>query len=288
MFYTINGGGLTAVITDAGAQLISLKDKFGKELMWQPRAGFWLDVSPVLFPICGALLDGGYDYNGTHYDMSGHGFAYKRFFTLKELTDSSVTFELKASADTKKIYPFDFTLTAAYSLANDELSAVFTVKNDDADTLPYMFGWHPGFAIDEGEYSEYYLDYGKDAELSVHWLNGRFAEPVAKPFPLTDGKWRMDTARIYCNDTIILDGAKGYCALCRDGVSRKIELFWGNNIPVFCVWKWPDDSARYVCLEPWTGMSNDGVTKENFETRKMERLLPGAMEKYEYKIRLTY
>jgi galactose mutarotase-like enzyme len=98
----------------------------------------------------------------------------------------------------------------------------------------------------------------------------------------------MDTERIYCNDTIILDGAKGYCALCRDGVSRKIELFWGNNIPVFCVWKWPDDSARYVCLEPWTGMSNDGVTKENFETRKMERLLPGAEEKYEYKIKLTY
>lgn len=288
MFYTIKGGGLSAVITDAGAQLISLKDKSGKEIMWQPREGFWLDVSPVLFPICGALLDGGYDYKGKHYEMKGHGFAHTRFFSLKEFTDNSVSFELKASADTKEIYPFDFTLTAEYSICEDGFSAVFTVKNEGEDTLPYMFGWHPGFALGEGEYSEYYLDYGKTAELSVHWLDGRFARPESEPFALTGGKWRMDTKRIYCNDTIVLEGAKGYCALCRDNASRKIELSWSENIPVFCVWKWPDDNARYVCLEPWTQMPNDGVTSENFETRKMERLLPGAQEKYRYKIKITY
>ena len=288
MFYTIKGGGLTAVITDAGAQLISLRDKFGKEIMWTPTPGYWLNVATVLFPVCGALLNQEYTYEGKIYPMTGHGFAHSRFFKMTSLSDSAVTFELKASLDTKEIYPFDFTLQATYSLGEDGFSAVFTVKNDGDDTLPYMFGWHPGFALEECDYKDYYLDFGKNTELAVHRLNGPFANPKSEPFPLDNGIWRIDTARIYCNDTIILDGANGYCALCRDGVSRKIELFWSDNIPVFCVWKWADDNARYICLEPWTGMSNDGKTKEDFATRKMERLLPGEDEKYEYKIKITY
>ncbi len=288
MNYKIKNDKITCIISEFGAELLSVKDKFGKEIMWEGNPDYWGEVSPLLFPTCGSLLNDEYEYKGKKYFLDGHGFAKRNIFDITEESDDSIKMVLKSSLDTKQLYPFDFTLTAEYKVIGDALHAVFTVKNDGNEIMPYMFGWHPGFALDEGEYEDYYLDFGKVGELSLHRLNGKFTNPKSEPFKLDGGIWQLNTEELYGYATIILQGANGNCALCRRGESRKYELSWSDNIPVFCVWKRNDDRARYICLEPWSDMPNDGISPENFETRKMRRLAPNESATYTYKINIVY
>ena len=58
MNYTIENEELILVISSHGAEVRSLKDKkTGREYMWCGDAAHWGRVSPVLFPIVGAVKD---------------------------------------------------------------------------------------------------------------------------------------------------------------------------------------------------------------------------------------
>ena len=55
-------------------------------------------------------------------------------------------------------------------------------------------------------------------------------------------------------------------------------------MPYLCVWKDEFNEAKFVCLEPWSDIPADGVTPENFDTRKMSRLSKGKSESYTCKL----
>ncbi|MBM6691385.1 aldose 1-epimerase family protein, partial [Fusobacterium mortiferum] len=78
-----------------GAEIHSLVLKeTGDEYIWQADARYWQRHAPVLFPFVGKLKNGQYEYDGSVYNMTGHGFARDMDFTLIEQTDSSLTYEL--------------------------------------------------------------------------------------------------------------------------------------------------------------------------------------------------
>ncbi|TIU07112.1 MAG: aldose 1-epimerase family protein, partial [Mesorhizobium sp.] len=51
---TLDGDGISATVVGQGAELVSLRDAEGAELLWQAGPE-WRRHSPVLFPIVGRL-----------------------------------------------------------------------------------------------------------------------------------------------------------------------------------------------------------------------------------------
>ena len=138
----------TMTISTLGAEMISLKNAEGKELIWQnPDGKYWGDHAPILFPICGAIKDAKGIYKGKEYPTKMHGFALTSEFKVADLSDTKITLTLTDSEATKAQYPFDFKFTVTYSLDADKITFGAKVENTGNDVLPYSFGWHPGFRL---------------------------------------------------------------------------------------------------------------------------------------------
>lgn len=275
---------LTVSVNTLGAEIISVIGTDGFEYIWNGE--HWSGHAPLLFPVCGSLLDNKYSFGGKEYSMAKHGFARRSEFEVKELSDTRAVLSLSASEATRAIYPFEFTLTAEYSIQGNRLSAVFTVKNCGEGVMPFAFGWHPAFNLGgEGDIEGFYVDFGCDGPLVMHPLaNGPFLSGEEITFPLSDGAYRLNEKQIYENDTLILTGSAGSARLYGFGDIHEVTLSWSDNLPYLCIWKWPDSTARYLCLEPWTNVAADGITPENFDTRVMQRLGGGESASYEYTV----
>ena len=267
MNYTIKNKYYTLTVSDLGAEMVSLKNNLGKELLWQSYSDeLWSDHAPLLFPVCGQLKDKGYVYKGIRYDMSGHGFVKYSTFIPASIENEKILFALYSNEETKKQYPFDFILYATYELREKEIIFSFTVKNQSQEELPYMFGWHPGFVLPTSECRdiESYKIYFGDEYKKVTWTplqHGCFARPYGEDYSI----------KLFADD---------------DDFS--LLMSWSDNLPYLCVWKEPENAAKFICLEPWSDTPNNGEDEENFESRKMQRLLPGKSETYSYKLNFNW
>jgi len=219
--------------------------------------------------------------------MQIHGISPYSEFALINKEESSVTLCLKSSDESKRIYPFDFELVVNYSLCNNQLFADFTINNTDNKTLPYMFGWHPGFNLDsKAEVNDFTFDFGKDAkDISIHTvIDRKFILDEVAPFPHNQGIHRINEAELDELDTLILDGVPGYVRVYSEKAPHAVTLEWSDNIAHLAVWRMPMTGARYLCLEPWTDLPADGTKDECFETKKMQRLAPKRKETYSYEV----
>lgn len=289
MIHELKSDKLTVKIDELGAELKSARAG-DEEYMWSGDPKYWEDVCPVLFPICGRLLNNTYTLAGKSYNMNPHGFAPKSHFEVTKKEDSRLTLTLKENEETLKQYPFSFTLTADYTLLGDTLSAVFTVKNDSDRVMPYMFGWHPGFSLplEGGDIEDFRVKMPGKTNLKWHKLQHVcFASPVAVDFPIENEEYVVDEEVLYAYDTMIFADAARVTELYSPRFSRKITLSYSDNLPYYCIWKEAVSDARFLCLEPWSGTPADGETPENFDTRKMSRLLPGECESYSYQVKFN-
>lgn len=284
MIYTLKNDKLEVKVKSLGAELISVISKDGFEYIWQGKE--WPKHSPVLFPICGALLGGKYVYNAREYSLEKHGFAKLYDFALKEVTDTSLTLVLESNEETLALYPFEFTLTACFTIDENVLKVVFSIDNTGKQIMPYMFGWHPAFALGgEAPIGSFYVDFGDRKELYRHTLqNGPFINPFYTSYPINNGKYYLNEEEIYANDTMIFKDAPTKVVLAGGEQERKLTLEYSDNLSYLCIWKYPSSSARYLCLEPWSDVPSDGETPENFLSRPMSRISPSEIEDYEYTV----
>ncbi len=283
MDYILKNNKLTVSISDNGAELRSVKSADGYEYIWCGDERYWKDRAPVLFPICGQILDKKFTAGGKEYHMNGHGFAKKSLFKVVEQSDCSVTMKLIQNEDTLAEYPFDFDLTCKFSISENSLTADFTVKNTGDKVLPYMLGWHPGFALEgDAEIESYTLDFeGKNSLIWYPLQNGPFVRPYGEPYGINEG-YTLNEDEIYKNDTMIFVGTGDKTRLHSPEADHSLEFSWSENLPYFCVWKDDTSDARFVCLEPWSDVPSPGDKPENFDERKMSRLAPGESETYSY------
>lgn len=284
MIYTLKNDKLTAQINSLGAELSSVISASGYEYIWQGAE--WKKHAPVLFPICGALLDSKFTFKGREYPMEKHGFAKVSEFELVEACDTSLTLALKSTAQTLEIYPFEFTLTAKYSLEDNKLIASYTVENNGKQIMPYMFGWHPAFTLGGSrEIGSFYVEFEGKKQLSRHTLqHGPFVNPFYISYPLKNNRYYLNEEEIYENDTMIFRDVPTTVRLAGGYQKHAITLSYSRNLPYLCIWKAPTSAARYICLEPWSDIPSDGETAENFLSRQMSRISPSEKEEYLYSV----
>lgn len=113
--------------------------------------------NPILFPICGRLVDNQYSLDGENdFTMGIHGFARDLPWTVTNVTvgegdfssdSASMTLELLDNENTYLQYPFRFKYTIEYRLTGMSLSVKAFIVNRGEEPMPVGAGYHPYFYI---------------------------------------------------------------------------------------------------------------------------------------------
>jgi len=290
MNYTLKNEYYTMTVSDMGAEIVSLKSPKGYEFLWQGGKDLWSMQAPLLFPLCGSYANQRYTIRGKERHIGLHGFALKSLFELVEKTEYSIEFRLKENEATLEEFPYEFLLSAKYTLCGEDILFEAKVKNNSDAVMPYMFGWHPGFNLptDNGQDTENYeIALGVDKVL---WTpldeNGNFYTDTPKEYKLTGGSWLVNTKEIYPNDTMIFTSHKNEAKMFAKGHSYELTMSWSENLPTLCIWKEPLDETKFLCVEPWCEFNKDGIDDDNFDKRRVPRLAPGEENNYFFKFKV--
>lgn len=263
---------LTVKITEAGAELSSVKSADGIEYMWQADPKYWGRHAPVLFPIVGRLKDDQFTVAGQPYHMGQHGFARDNDFTVVAHTATSATLELTDSAETRKMFPFAFRLRLIYTLNDHELTVGYEVHNPANQELLFSVGGHPAFNVPladpAGRLENYTLTVAPKKvyphiPLQAPLNDADNADDIdfTKPLPLTRDFFK--------DDAVILDLGRQETTLMLSsdlddhGVAMTIE-----DAPYVGTWSPYPGDAPFVCLEPWWGIA-DNVNADGQLRHKM-------------------
>ncbi|MCQ2409370.1 MAG: aldose 1-epimerase family protein [Clostridia bacterium] len=291
MDYKLFNDYLTVVISDAGAELMSIKTRDGAEYLWQGNAEFWGGRAYNLFPICGRIWEGKYTYNGKTYEglKSPHGFIRKSVANeVNVLGDRCVEFIFKSDEETKKFYPFDFIYTLRYTLKANRVVMSINVKNTGDNEMIFALGGHPGFnvPIERGNFEDYYLDFEDGAEAKqVYMSDACFATERLDKFRLEKGRILRLYHELFDRDAIVLTDIRDSITLKNEEDTRQVRVSFPAEMKYVGIWHSPKKEAPFVAIEPWTSLpAYDGVT-DDLETKKdMFKLEKGGEKNLEWEI----
>ncbi len=270
MLYTIKSEEMTYKIVGLGAELQSAQDRGGFEYIWQ-GGEIWNGHSPVLFPLCGRLKDNRYTYGGKEYRMVCHGVFPASTPEVVSAERSKIVFRLTDSEETLKAYPFPFSLTLTYRARANTLYVGAVIENRGDTPMPFMYGAHPAINVplDEGlSFEDYKIDFGvSDIYINPLTPGIPYVNPTKESFALPDGEYTLSERDIADKDTLVLSGLSGSARLYSPRGKRSVILRFDEGFEYLCLWKMPSPDAKYICIEPWSGIPQDGLVDEVFETR---------------------
>ena len=254
---TIQNDKLRATFNNLGAELVSLINiETGKEIMWSGNPDFWSGISPVLFPIIGALKNEQYIFDDQTYELPRHGFARRRIFAVKESSENEVVFELTSDEESLKIYPFQFSLEIKYTLAANKLNVDYLVKNLSQKQMYFSLGAHPGFAIDTENglnYNDYEIAFSNDDELQIHPLVDNLISNQTQTIDL-ENKVLPLSYELFSKDALVTTNMRSKELILRNNKNHHKVIFTFSNFPYFGIWA--AKNADFVCLEPWQGIAD--------------------------------
>lgn len=287
MLYELKNDQLTVTFNDMGGVLHSVRRE-DCEYLWQGNPEYWNGRAPILFPICGRLIDGKYTYGGKTFEMKIHGFARFVPFETKIVSDKEIVFTLTANEETLAQYPFPFVLTISYRLEGSEIISDIVMKNIGDTVMPCTVGAHPGFNIPldgKGEFTDFYLEFGESCSPDqLVFSDTCFQTGKKTAFPLVDGKCLPLRHTLFDNDAIFLARMADSVTLKSEKTERFVRLSY-PKMPYLGIWHKPRTEAPYVCIEPWCGLpSFDGVVDDLATKSDMFRLQPGEEKVLTYSI----
>ena len=282
MNYTISNDQIEVVISDVGAELMSVKSKKdGTEFLWQGDPTFWGGRAYNLFPICGRLADGKYTYEGETYEMNLHGFVRKSVLDATPLARDRIDFGLRSDERTLKMYPFDFEYHICYSLEGSTVRMAISVINHTESSMPFALGGHPGFNVPlagEGKFEDWRLEFCPECEPThIIFSDACLTTEEKEPFPLEEGKILRLRHDLFDRDAVVLSGASRKVALKSDVSAHSVTVEVPDAMKYLGIWHAPKKEAPYVCIEPWTSLpAYDGKVDDLATKRDMFELSPLA------------
>lgn len=285
----ITSGELSALINPLGAELWSLTDAKGRELMTNADPAYWTGRAPLLFPIVGRLCNDSYSLEGREYALPKHGFARRMDFAIVEQSDTSVRFRLDADEETRRVYPFDFRLEASFAVNETSLFMTVAVVNQDGIDMPFSLGFHPAFAWPlpyGGGKDQHMILFEEDEPAPIRRLAGEtgLIAPERFPSPVSNNGL-VPTHEMFEEDALIWDRLE----------SRRLK--WGvpgrpsldlhfPDTPWLGIWQKP--GANYLCIEPWAGMADPlDFNGDIWMKPGIIRLAPGAQREFHLNVRLV-
>lgn len=248
---------LTASIAPLGAELWSLADAQGRQLMTDADPAFWTGRAPLLFPIVGALAGDAYRLGDRTFSMAKHGFARRSEFALIEADGAHALFRLEASEATRAQYPFEFRLDMGFALKGATLAMTATVSNLGDTEMPFSFGYHPAFAWPlpyGGAAEDHRVVFERDEPAPIRRLDlaTGLVLPETQPNPVV-GNIYAPTHSDFEADALIWYQLASRSLIYGVPGQPRLRIDFPDT-PMLGIWQKP--GARYLCIEPWAGIAD--------------------------------
>jgi galactose mutarotase-like enzyme len=273
---SITSGALTAQIDPHGAQLSSLRTQDSSDLLWNGDPAVWAGRAPLLFPIVGVLAGGVYRLGSKTYPLSRHGFARDKIFTLQNLSPSSAAFILRADESTYSVYPFQFELEVRYEFSGATLALTTAIRNLGAADMPASFGYHPGFCwpLPFGQRrAAHFIEFETDEPAAVRRIDAvGLLTPMRHPTPIANRRLELTDA-LFQEDVLIFDQVKSRSVSYGSHQGPRLRIGF-SDASYLGVWTKP--GARFVCIEPWHGITDPEGLPGDLMQKPGVRVLKGG------------
>lgn len=282
---------LTIKINTMGAELCSIVDNKTKiEYLWDGKPEYWARRSPVLFPIVGGLKNKQYQYKGTVYSMGQHGFARDKEFNVAKQDSISAWFQLQADEETKKCYPFLFSLEIGYQLKERTIDVIWKVTNQDNKTLYFSIGGHPAFFCPinkQGKQTDYYIGFDTAKPLTLTSINENSLAKEEKTQLTTEDGFLKITDHLFDQDALVIEGNQAQ-KVCLANAEKKPYITVTFDAPLFGVWSPAKKNAPFICIEPWYGRCDSETFNGTLEEREWgNELEPNGIFEKMYQITIN-
>jgi galactose mutarotase-like enzyme len=284
MSHTIRSDGICATIKADGAELCSLKNRVGLELLWQARPA-WPRHSPILFPVVGRLKNDELRHQGKIYPMTQHGFARDRKFSWSERGPRSCTLVLTDDAATRLHFPCAFQLAVTYAVEETHLDVGFKVTNTGDEALPASLGGHPAFnwPLLPGLPKEAYgISFSNEELKPIRRLKDGLLRAKPESTPIR-GKFLALSEQLFGNDAVILDRPASTTICYAADRGPAIKMCW-QGFRELGIWSKPQGAA-FVCIEPWYGFASPSDFDGEFIDKPgLMHIAPAATRILKYRI----
>lgn len=208
----------------------------------RPRCGV-----PFLFPIFGRLSDWKYIWDGKEYSMDIHGFGHTSVWQVAEHTADSLKLVLEANEETLLQYPFRFRVTLTFRAENGAVSILQTYENLGETPMPYNFGFHPYFRVEDLSH----IQVESTAETHADFMNGKMT-------PLGHGTVGVTLPEGAPETGAALLGVTGPTILHIPEEGRELTIKFSPDYPQHILWN--QGGKPFLCVEPINGTA-DGLNK---------------------------
>ena len=277
MRYTISNDFLTVEIDSMGAEIKSVKDKSGKEFMWNADPAFWNRTSPVLFPFVGMVADGKYRHEGKEYSMTQHGFARDYEHEVLSKDPDKIFFTFKGNEKTAELYPFKYDFVCGYALNKNSVEVVWQVGNTDDKDMYFSVGAHPAFFCPlgaDGTLKGYSLKFDAKDSLKARLFDDPkgLATNMIKEWKLdSEGKLALDEHTF--DEGVLIFENDQFHEVSLVNAEGKEFVTVSFKAPLIGIWSPVKKNAPFVCLEPWYGRCDtvgyDGELKDRDYEQKL-------------------
>ena len=273
---------LAICVAEMGAELQSIKDREGREYMWQAGEQ-WPRHSPILFPIVCSVNNNTYVVDGKEYHLPRHGFARDTQFTVISQTGEKVTLALHDTDETLQVYPYHFNLAVTYRLEGNKVHVIWHVENTDTREIHFQIGGHPAFNVPGGKLEGLVkLDNEEPLDVLKSYADGSH-DMVEIPLEADRGVMEINN-NFFRNDSVKIHKSQTRRAMLMD-TNGKPAVTVDYKAPVCAFWSPYGKQAPFVCIEPWYGIGDPRGFKGEFKDKPlMNHLLPGASFMSRYSI----
>lgn len=283
MNITLTKDGLTAVISDTGAQLLSLS-KDGREYIWNGDPAVWSYHAPILFPAVGRTKEGFYTWNGRTYPMSTHGFIRDMTHTVTASSQTSADFTCTHTAQTLEQYPWEFAFRTHYELTDSGLIFTTAVENTGRTALPFQLGTHTGFIVDPEKVKrgDYAVEFENSDTLLEISCGGGYLQadaqgkvPAVSPCAAQQGRF-IPVPPDGLGAGLVLTGITSAWTAIHDKAEGTVVRIKTEGFPYVVLWANEGQDIRFVCIEPWHGIPDREDTDHAWEHKfSINMLEPG-------------
>src|SRR5215471_2132720 len=270
--HVLTNGTLSATVKAEGAELCSLRDAAGEEMLWQ-AGPVWPRHAPVLFPIVGELKNDTLRHEGRSYRLTRHGFAREKRFAWLSRSTAACRLVLHEDAETRAVYPFAFRLEIAFVLDDDALEQTFTLANPGREMLPVSVGAHPAFAwpLAEGvDKRAHVLEFSEPEPGPIQRLSGGLISEIPEPSPIVGRTLALDPA-LFTADAIVLPEPVSTSVRYMAPGAPAIEVTWQGFRQLGI---WSREGGDFLCIEPWFGTASPVAFDGEFRDKPGLMLIP--------------
>ena len=281
---TISNGYLTAIVKELGAELCSLTNAEGLQLIWDGGPA-WPRHAPILFPIVGRLKNDELRHHGRTYSMKQHGFARDHRFTWCDTQSQSCTLSLSDNEETRARYPFAFRLDVIFTVDSKQLVIAYELTNTGKETLPASIGAHPAFnwpLVKGAAKHAHTIVFAEEERAQIRRVDGGLLGAGSYDSGIQDKTLTLNEA-LFAEDAMIMDNVASKSLRYSIPQGPGIDFSW-DGFRQLGLWS-KADGAPFLCIEPWYGYASPADFDGEFETKPgLMHLAPGEKRTFTQRI----